>query len=358
MNICISETIAPYWIDMHNSLYHSGYSHYYIYDPLWYADNNLVSQLDFKPGRLKKSKKNAFHLFDLRRIVKAEKPDVVIVPEFSVICMEMLLLRVFFRKKFRIIVRTDDSYEMYLKPFSRLHGIATRMLAPLVDNFILCDRKVADEYDRKFGKGIYFPIVKDEVRYRKRLEDSTELAGRIRSEYGLEGKRVFLYVGRLAPEKNIGLIIKVAEFVKDDSIAFVIVGDGELRSELEGMATAVRDRVIFTGKRTGAELLAWYDIADFFILPSIHEPFGAVVNESLIAGCFLLLSNRAGSAALVKDGINGCIIDPESVESLKSAILDCISKVPRRADENSLKPDRMLFSYQQAVSRLIEGLKD
>jgi glycosyltransferase involved in cell wall biosynthesis len=86
---------------------------------------------------------------------------------------------------------------------------------------------------------------------------------------------VFLYVGRLALEKNIEAFLKL-----DLPGTKVVIGDGPERAELEARHTAVR----FLGRRTGEELVSLYASSDVFVFPSRTDTFGLVLLEALACG--------------------------------------------------------------------------
>ena len=91
----------------------------------------------------------------------------------------------------------------------------------------------------------------------------------------------------------------------------VIVGEGELSESLQQQAKrlGLKDKVVFAGFHTDVGLYAWYEIANFFILPSRYEPFGAVINESLVYGCPVVASKYIGATDFVTKG-NGMLFDP------------------------------------------------
>lgn len=140
------------------------------------------------------------------------------------------------------------------------------------------------------------------------------------AQFGLPD-RYFLYVGRLAPEKNLEALIRsfAAARVRGSQSSLVLVGDGPLRGRLEsqvqeaGLASWVR----FAGLKSTAETLPYYAFAHAFVLPSRREPWGLVVNEALAAGLPVIVSNRCGCASdLVAHGSNGFLFDVDHEEEL------------------------------------------
>jgi len=99
----------------------------------------------------------------------------------------------------------------------------------------------------------------------------------------------------------------------------LFAGDGELRGELEAEAEAleVGDRVKFLGFVSQSQLPAVYCCADLFVLPSEYEPFGVVVNEAMLCGCPVLVSDRVGARSeLVQDGKTGFVYPCGDLEAL------------------------------------------
>ena len=91
----------------------------------------------------------------------------------------------------------------------------------------------------------------------------------------------------------------------------VLVGDGKERKKIELLVKKekLEEKVILPGRYEGPELSAWYLCASGFVLPSLSETFGAVVNEALIFGLTVLCSKYAGASCLIESG-NGLIFDP------------------------------------------------
>ncbi len=132
----------------------------------------------------------------------------------------------------------------------------------------------------------------------------------LRQEWGAGPEDpVLLHVGRLAPEKNVELVLRAFAAVRASNAAarLVIVGDGPLRRRLEANAGA---RVVFTGERQGAELAARYASGDVFLFPSLTETFGNVTMEALASGLIFVAFRSAAAAVHVTQGVNGLLAPP------------------------------------------------
>ena len=112
----------------------------------------------------------------------------------------------------------------------------------------------------------------------------------------------------------------------------LFVGDGEMRDQLEASA---RDKrlagVRFLGFRNQTELPAFFDLADAFVLPSVHEPWGLIVNEVMAAGRAVVATDKVGCAVdLVRHGVNGYVFPAGDIAALSCALGELVA-APQRS---------------------------
>jgi glycosyltransferase involved in cell wall biosynthesis len=114
---------------------------------------------------------------------------------------------------------------------------------------------------------------------------------------------VVLCVGRLAPEKNLDLLIRAFDALSGEhpSARLVMVGDGPLRATLQSR----RPEIHFAGQRTGEDLARHVASADLFVFPSMTETFGNVVTEAMASGLPVLAYDHAAASQLIEPGRNG-----------------------------------------------------
>jgi len=117
---------------------------------------------------------------------------------------------------------------------------------------------------------------------------------------------VALCVGRLAPEKNLGLVLDAAAGmrVSQPSLRLVMVGDGPERARLQQRCP----EAVFCGQRHGDDLAAHYASADVFLFPSTTETFGNVVPEAMASGLAVLAYRHAAAGELLRHGDNGLLV--------------------------------------------------
>jgi hypothetical protein len=118
-----------------------------------------------------------------------------------------------------------------------------------------------------------------------------------------ENTPVAVFVGRLAPEKNLALAARTFEMLQrlEPRTKCVFVGDGPQRKQLE----SDHPEFIYAGMRSGEDLAAHYASADIFVFPSLTETFGNVLLEALASGLVNVSFDYACSQQLIEDGSNG-----------------------------------------------------
>jgi glycosyltransferase involved in cell wall biosynthesis len=175
------------------------------------------------------------------------------------------------------------------------------------------------------------PYAVDNQSFRVATETAAESRDALRDELGLVPNRpVVLFASKFQARKRpFDLLEAFARISRDPSARrpyLVLVGDGEQRGALErksrelGIETAVR----FTGFRNQTEIPRYYDLCDVFVLPSLLEPWGLVVNEVMNAGRAVIVSDQVGAGPdLVQPGRNGFVFPAGDVEVLS----ECLQKV-------------------------------
>ncbi|RPJ48025.1 MAG: glycosyltransferase family 1 protein [Betaproteobacteria bacterium] len=117
---------------------------------------------------------------------------------------------------------------------------------------------------------------------------------------------VALYVGRLAPEKNLDLVLRSYQAMRtvQPGLRLVLVGDGPERMRLQ----RENPQVIFAGMRIGEELAAHYASADFFIFPSVTETYGNVTVEAMASGLAVIAYDYASAQQHIRHARNGVLV--------------------------------------------------
>ncbi|MBA3717020.1 MAG: glycosyltransferase family 4 protein [Actinobacteria bacterium] len=149
----------------------------------------------------------------------------------------------------------------------------------------------------------------DNAYFRRRAEELGPRRDELRAGFGIDSDvPVILFAAKLIPKKAPLVLLEAFRRVRERvPCALLIVGEGELRPEIEA---AAGPDVHLAGFLNQSELPAAYVAADVFCLPSVwHETWGLVVNEALNFGLPVVVSDKVGcSADLVRDGWNGFVV--------------------------------------------------
>ena len=149
---------------------------------------------------------------------------------------------------------------------------------------------------------------------------------------------VFMYVGRVAVEKNIEAFLTL-----DLPGGKVVVGDGPQR---EGLARRFPD-VVFTGAKHGAELAAHFRSADAFVFPSRTDTFGLVLLEAMASGTPVAAYPVAGPIDVVRSGVSGIL-----AHDLRAAALEAL-----RLDRARVRAHALEFSWARATRQFMDNLR-
>ena len=140
---------------------------------------------------------------------------------------------------------------------------------------------------------------------------------------------VMAYVGRLAPEKNLGVLLQAYKTVRDamPQARLLLVGDGPLRTSLQASCP----EAIFAGQQRGDELAAHYASADMFLFPSVTETYGNVTPEAMASGLPVVAFDCAAAGQMIQSGRNGVLVADENGAAFAHAALTLAADPVRRA---------------------------
>lgn len=169
----------------------------------------------------------------------------------------------------------------------------------------------------------------------------------------------FLYVGRLSQEKNLSMLIEV--FNNLPQFKLTIVGSGPLENDLKVIAKA---NISFINHIANTEIYKVYLENDCFILPSIGEPWGLVIEEALYYGLPVIISNKVGCGPeLVKGKENGIIFDITLSKDLKDSILKIAKEYSHYKEkvkdfDINKKDQEQVYCYKNTLNKQIKDEKN
>jgi len=147
--------------------------------------------------------------------------------------------------------------------------------------------------------------------------------GNLKNKYGLMNKKVVLFVGGLDSAhyfKGVNYLLKAVQLLDRDDLKLILVGDGDLKQVYIDLAESfgIYDKVIFAGYIPDGELIKYYNLCDFFVLPSIDksEAFGMVLLEAMACGKPVIATNLPGVRQVVNKKMDGRLARPKDAEHL------------------------------------------
>ena len=186
-------------------------------------------------------------------------------------------------------------------------------------------RKRGLHHIKRWGRGV------DTALFRPR--QGTDLDG-----IEIEGERPFsMYVGRVAPEKNIEAFLKL-----NLPGTKVVVGDGPQRQALEARYPQAK----FVGYRSGDDLARHVAAADVFVFPSLTDTFGLVLIEAMACGVPVAAYPVPGPIDVVENGTVG-VLDEDLAEAVKRAL---------PLDRKACRTYAEKFTWQRSAEQFLSNL--
>jgi glycosyltransferase involved in cell wall biosynthesis len=157
----------------------------------------------------------------------------------------------------------------------------------------------------------------------------------------LKGQANFIYVGRLAKEKNLDLLLKAFQFVRNNGLSsarLIMVGDGPERAKIEKkiIDMKLRGSVDLVGWQPHERVFSYFAQADIFVFPSKTESQGIVLLEAMLCGkpCIAV---EAGGVPEIIDNSCGVLVG-NNYQEMAIAMINLANSV-----------DQYEFLSQQAI---------
>jgi glycosyltransferase involved in cell wall biosynthesis len=221
---------------------------------------------------------------------------------------------------------------------AKLRAALLRTLFALTTGFMVSGELNAAYY-RHYGADertfFLLPWAVDNDRFARAAQMTPIERSALRARYGIAADAVvIIFSAKLVPRKDpMTLLRAFAEMRHRTRAALVFMGDGELRPDLERFAREQRlDGVHFVGFINQREIPQHYAMSDVFVLPSLYEPRGTVINEAMACGLPVVVTDRCGPIGdIVRENDNAFVYPAGDVEALRTALESLVSDDALRA---------------------------
>lgn len=241
-----------------------------------------------------------------------------------------------------VLLRTDSTLIDHARGPARLavKQAFFATLRPFVYGVLSVGERNTEYWRHHFGADLpifSIPYAVDNDFFRERSLECSITREQLRHELNLQPNRpVILFASKLLNRKHcIDLVEAYLHLREKNALGnppyLLVIGDGEERQRVEERlrqatpaecATDVR----LLGFRNQSELPRFYDLCDVFVLPSVHEPWGLVVNEAMAVGRAIVVSDQVGCQPdLVIDDENGRVFPARDVSALTAALHDVLA---------------------------------
>lgn len=277
----------------------------------------------------------------LWRALSKAQPELVMVPGYYTVPAIAAALWARLHGRISMLMTESASYD-HVRNGRR--ELVKRIALRVLFNRAIAGGKDHREYLRQLG----FP--EDRVSRYYDVVDNGFFAEGVAAERARSpqpGNPCFLYVGRLAPEKNVhGLLAAWLEYrAQGGTWGLTLAGDGPERASLESTLTDSpwRAAVTITGLRSATQLLPLYASASAFVIASTREPWGLVVNEAMASGLPVIVTDRCGCANDLVHGVGSGEIVPAGDEGALTQALHRMAQ---------LSPEQRSAMGQRAQERI------
>lgn len=176
--------------------------------------------------------------------------------------------------------------------------------------------------------------------------------------------RTILYSGALIRRKGVDLIARAfaALAAKHSGVRLLIVGEGEMRSEMENTLASCKDQVEWVGFQHWDALPEFYSRADIFCFPSRYDGWGLALVEALSAGLACIGTDCSGAALefLTPENANGWLIKADSLSALETALASAVAlpEADLRAMQEKARISIQAHSLLDGAQRFVQMAAD
>lgn len=262
-----------------------------------------------------------------------------------------------FHKRHALSIYGGDIYDPSKKTSPHRHFVTRKLVQWVLNNseVIISDSEETSQKAREYysvKKNIHVVPIPYEAKSFKKIS---------RKKLGLDSKSKYLIsIGRLVPRKGYSELIRTFKFIKDRNIKLLIIGEGPERKKLEKLIMQYKliKRIFLLGQKPEEEKYQYLYRSDAYILPSLHEGFGIVIQEALQAGLPVFTTKDVGILTYLKQKENYIFIDISKTEEAAKIIINNLGKnrLLKVISRNNMRVVRK-FSFDHLIPSYMQLLK-
>ena len=184
-------------------------------------------------------------------------------------------------------------------------------------------------------------------------DSNPQAADQVRKQFRIAPDNVVaLVVAQDFKRKGLRPAIEALARVPDKRLVLLVVGKPDPRPYRQlAQRLGVADRVVFAGPTS--DTYGFYRAADFFVLPTWHDPCSLVVLEALAMGLPTITTRQNGACEVIEEGKHGYVLpDPSDVEGLARGVRRLLEPQTRRAQREACLALRPRLSYERHLDQL------
>jgi glycosyltransferase involved in cell wall biosynthesis len=299
--------------------------------------------------------------FRLARMIREQRPHILHTHTAKAGAIGRLAAALAGRARPPIVVHTFHGHVLrgYFGPIrTAIFRTLERVLARVADTLIAVSPEVRDDLVAlKVARPEKFTVIRLGIELDERVAVAEQARRRTRRIMGVPDHRFLVgWIGRMTGVKRGADVLRAFRLLRDGEVdaTLCMVGDGPEREELERLAgdLGLMRNCLFAGYQE--DVAPFFAAFDAFVLPSGNEGTPVTAIEALASGCPVVATRVGGVPDVVRDGVDGLLVEPGDREALADALARLAADPELRRRMGEAGRERVLPRY--AVERLIDDV--
>ncbi|MFN3505526.1 MAG: glycosyltransferase [Caldimicrobium sp.] len=318
---------------------------------IFYYEKTKIYALKSIPLPLSGGYRFFLRLKDIKNILELEKPQIV---ELGGTYLPIPYLKT---SQYKLIVfyHSDVNAELSLFPFPP--WIKERFAKFVFTNYLIhADLILTPSSKQKiFLKKHSLENIKTvNLGINEKVFNFSKAKEKVNKDKESNGRAKVLYVGRLSPEKNINLLIKLIKFSDSELFHFIIAGDGPMKDKILKLSKKISNITYLDYIKEDTRLANLYRSSDIFVSPSTSETYGLTFLEAQACGCPLV----AFDLNLETQPFKEFLVKEKTEEAFYDALIRAKNKVSIKLREEISSYILKTFSWNKTFENLLKIYSD